>query len=95
MTERTRKWVKGIIAAFVGGGASAITSGITGMGFAPDKFNLSDLKGTGSLLGLMAANFLVSGILSVTFYLRQSPVPPDSTGNTEMFSKPTPTEPKL
>lgn len=81
-------WIYGMVGAFVGGGASAITSGAVSMGFAPDKFNLTDAKGVGHLFGLMGANFLVSGILSVSFYLKQSPVPPVATGNTDFFSKP-------
>lgn len=90
MTARVEKWLKGLIAAFIGGGAAAVTSGLTSMGFAPDKFNLTDLHGVLRVLGLMAANFLVSGFLSTMFYLRQSPVPPDSTGDTQTFTNPNP-----
>lgn len=77
MRAAVRKWARGAAAAFIGGGASAITSGLTSMGFAPDKFNLSDFKGVAHLFGLMLANFVVSGFLSMTFYLRQSPLPPE------------------
>lgn len=48
------------------------------MGFAPDKFNLNTGSGLVHLLGLMLANFIVSGIFSAMFYLRQSPLPPES-----------------
>jgi hypothetical protein len=59
------------------------------MGFAPDKFNMNDIHGIGRLLGLMLANFIVSGFLATMFYLRQSPLPPESTGQTEIVTKPT------
>lgn len=88
MNNKTRSWLHGVIASFIGGGASAIVSGLTSVGFAPDKFNLSDLKGFGHLVGMMAANFIVTGLLSAAFYLKQSPMPPESTGNTEIFTKP-------
>lgn len=84
------KWLYGLGAAFIGGGAAAITSGLTSMGFAPDKFNLADLKGILHLLGLMGANFAVSGFLSVAFYLRQSPLPAPSTGETAFIVNPNP-----
>lgn len=81
-------WLKGIIAAFVGGGASAIISGLTSMGMASDKFNLTSTEGFWRLVGLMGANFFLNGIISIAFFLKQSPVPPESTGNTEVFQKP-------
>lgn len=90
MNSKTKKWIHGLAAAFIGGGASAIVSGLTSMGFAPDKFNLTDLKGFGSLMGMMLANFLVTGLLSTAFYLRQSPLPPEPTGNTETIKNPNP-----
>lgn len=78
MNANTKIWLHRLGAAFIGGGAGAVTSGLTSMGIAPDKFNLSSTKGLGCLLGMMAANFLVSGILSAMFYLRQSPLPPEN-----------------
>ena len=77
MNIRTQKWLYGLTSAAIGGGASAITSGLTSMGFAPDKFNLADVNGMLRLLLLMLANFIVSGLLSAAFYLRQSPLPPE------------------
>lgn len=76
MNIRLEKWLYGLGSAFIGGGAAAVTSGLTAMGFAPDKFNLSNSSGVWHLLGLMFANFIVSGFLSTFFYLRQSPLPP-------------------
>ena len=65
------------MAALISGGASSVTSGLVSMGFAPDKFNVSNTSGIWHLLGLIAANFLISGILGAFLYLRQSPLPPD------------------
>lgn len=86
MTTNTRKWLKGLGAAFIGGGASAVTSGLTSMGVAPDRFNMTDWAGVSRLLVLIAANFLISGILSMFFFLRQSPLPAD--GDTQFVTKP-------
>jgi hypothetical protein len=76
MKRTTRIWIHKLAAAFIGGGASAITSGLVGMGFAPDKFNLTEFAGIKHLLLLMLANFVVSGFLSAMFYLKQAPLPP-------------------
>ena len=88
MSTKVRQWLRGLGAAFIGGGAGAITSGVVSMGIAPDKFNFADTKGALHLLSMMAINFGVSGLLNAMFYLKQSPLPPESTGNTEQFVKP-------
>lgn len=83
LNSKTERWIYGLINAAIGGGAGAIVSGVSSMGFAPDKFNLTDWNGILRLLGLMAVNFLFSAILSIAFYLKQSPLPPLSTETTE------------
>lgn len=88
MNKRVKRWLYGLVSAFIGGGASAVTSGLTSMGLAPDKFNLQNLSGFAHLMAMVGANFLVSGILSVMFYLRQAPLPDEPTGNTEAFPTP-------
>ena len=87
MKTATRKWIYGLASAVIGGGASAVTSGITAMGFAPDKFNLTDSRGALHVLGLVGVNFVVSGVFSAFFYLRQSPLPPE-TFDTNTITKP-------
>ena len=77
MKTTTQRWLYGLGSAVIGGGSSAVTRGSTSMGFAPDKFNLANTSGVLHLLGLMFANFVVSGVLSAFFYLRQSPLPPE------------------
>lgn len=86
MKTTIQRWLYGLGSAAIGGGASAVTSGLTSMGFAPDKFNLSTLQGMGHLMLLMLANFVVSGFLATMFYLRQSPLPPES--DTTFTTKP-------
>lgn len=73
----TRKWLHGLGAAFISGGAACVTSGLVSMGFAPDKFNVTNANGIWNLLALIGANFFISGILGAFLYLRQSPLPPD------------------
>ncbi len=81
MTSRVERWLYGLGSAIISGGSSAVVSGLTSMGIAPDRFNIANLSGTGHLLELMAANFFVSAFLGAMFYLKQSPLPPESTGD--------------
>lgn len=65
-------WIRGLAAAFISGGASGVTGGVTASMIAPDAFNLgSQLKHTLTLIGV---TFLVSGILGVCAYLAHSPL---------------------
>lgn len=61
-----KPWLHGLFSAFIGGGASAVSA----MVIDPATFNISD--GFGNMLSLWAVN----GIVSVAFYLKQSPMPP-------------------
>lgn len=94
MNTKNRIWLHRLFAAFIGGGAGAVTSGLTSMGFAPDKFNLTNTSGILHLLAIMAANFLINGILSAMFYLRQSPLPPEDAAVTETTGNSKPNEPQ-
>lgn len=69
-----RSWLRGLIAAFIGGGASAVSGGIA-LGFDDGKdFNIQQ---PGHLLRIMGSMFVVSGVISAVAYLKQSPIPPD------------------
>jgi hypothetical protein len=59
-------WFKGLVSAFIGGGASAITVVIV------DPINFNPLSG-GAMKVLTVA--LVSGCFSTALYLKQSPLP--------------------
>lgn len=76
MTTNTRKWLHGLGAAAIGGGASAITSSVTVGALAPDKFNFGNQLG--HMLIMVAALFVVNGVLSAMAYLKQSPLPSDN-----------------
>jgi hypothetical protein len=66
-------WFYGLAAAFVGGGAGSVTSGLASMGIDPEHFNLG--SGLSHTFALMGAAFLVNGMISACLYLRQSPLP--------------------
>lgn len=82
MTTKVERWLYGLGSAVVGGGASAIVSGFTAMGFAPDKFNFTTPSGVGHFFEMAAINFAVSAFLSGMFYLKQSPLPPEGGDTT-------------
>jgi hypothetical protein len=62
-------WLKGLIAAFIGGAANAVTNIIV----APETFNLN------SGAGKLSQAALASGIFAMCFYLKKSPLPDDAT----------------
>ncbi len=68
-----RNWLLGLSAALIGGFSGGVVSGLTAMGIAPDKFNLTtNLSNTLYMAGVSG---LLQGALSMFFYLKQSPVP--------------------
>ncbi len=87
MSSRFERWLYGLGSAIISGGASAVVSGLASIGIAPDKFNMANVSGIGHLMELMLANFVVSGFIGAMFYLKQSPLPPESTGDTATFTR--------
>jgi hypothetical protein len=71
-------WLYGLAAAFIGGGAGSVTSGLASMGIDPEHFNLQ--SGLSHTFALMGAAFLVNGLISSCLYLRQSPIPGTDVG---------------
>lgn len=88
MTKKTELWLHNLFAAIIGGGSGAVVSAFASMGIDPEKFNISSGQGFSHLIEMMGANFVISGLLSMFFYLKQSPLPPESTGDTVTFTKP-------
>ena len=87
MTKRAvQHWIHGLVSAFIGGGASAVTASFSAAVIAPDRFNLA--AGLGNMLKMMGACFAINGILTVMAYFKQSPLPPDSPDEDENTSKP-------
>jgi hypothetical protein len=72
MKLTTRHWLHGLIAAFIGGGASTFSA----MAIDPAKFNFNDGFGN------MCKSFLLSGLITAGAYLKQSPIPPEENEKT-------------
>jgi hypothetical protein len=66
-------WIKGFFAAAVSGGANGIITGFAAIGIDPDHFNLQ--AGVGHTLQIGGVAAVISAILGVALYLRQSPIP--------------------
>jgi hypothetical protein len=64
-------WLYGVFAGFIGGGASAVTSGITLNMVDSKDFNIY----TSKFYTTVAAIFLVNGMMNAFMYLRQNPLP--------------------
>jgi hypothetical protein len=62
-----RVWLRGLVAAIIGGAANAVTTVIV----APETFNFQ--TGKSKLLAVATA----SAIVNAAMYLKQSPVPPE------------------
>jgi hypothetical protein len=86
MNTKTRNWLHGLIGGFVGGMAGAIDSALALMVLVPEQFNLSKDLGRTLITALVLG--LLTGIKCAFAYLKQSPLPLVSTGNTELITKP-------
>lgn len=65
-------WLRGLAAAFIGGGSTAVSGAIT-LGLDDSKdYNLGN---PAHLLKIMGTMFVISGALSAFAYLKQSPIP--------------------
>ena len=80
-------WLRGIIAGFIGGGASAFGGGMGAMIAAPDQVNFSH---PGTLFKIMAVSFAVNGTFHMMAFLAQKPVPDIITTTTETTIKSSP-----
>lgn len=79
------QWLYGIGSAVIGGGSSAIVGGAVSI--VAFKVDVTTWAGALKIMSIMLANFSLAGFLSMFFYLKQSPLPPPVTGNTEQFTK--------
>jgi len=66
-------WLKGAAAAAISGAANGIVTGFAAIGIDPHHFNLS--AGIHDTLKIGGVSALLSAILGVALYLRQSPLP--------------------
>lgn len=87
MTNNTRIWLHGLFAALIGGGASAVSGGFANIIVDPKDFNLGG--GLMHLLETMGVMFVVGGVMNLTAYLKQSPVPVETLQLEEQTTKTT------
>src|SRR5262249_40360098 len=83
-------WFWGLLAGFVQGGATAVTSGPTAALFAPQEFSIKTPHGFRNLLLFMAIVFVQSGLGGAMFYLAKTPVPQiveNGNGHTQHITK--------
>ena len=64
-------WFYGIVAGFIGGGASAVISGFTVAVSDPKDYAV----GTGKFFGLVFTIFISNGAISAFMFLKQNPLP--------------------
>lgn len=79
-------WFRGLLAAFIGGGAGAVASGFIAVARTPNEYNLKD--GLSNLLVMIGGTFLVTGIISMAAYLQRSPLPELEEVNTTIIERP-------
>ncbi len=66
-------WAKGLLAAGIAGAANGVITGFAAVGIDPQHFNLqAGLKPT---LAIAGASAMMSGMIGVAAYLKQSPLP--------------------
>jgi hypothetical protein len=70
-------WLKGLLAAAITGAANGIITGFAAVGIDPSHFNLA--AGFGNTISIASVSAGMSGIIAVAAYLKQSPLPDDST----------------
>lgn len=69
-----RVWLKGLLAAGIAGAANGVITGFAAVGIDPGHFNLQ--AGLGNTLAIAGVSAVMSGIIGVAAYLKQSPLPP-------------------
>jgi hypothetical protein len=69
-------WLKGIAAAGIAGAANGVITGFAAVGMDPAHFNLQ--AGLRSTLALAGVSALMSCIIGIAAYLKQSPLPKET-----------------
>lgn len=76
-------WVYGVVAAFIGGGASAFSAGVATV------FNHPTSIWAKEFWSIVSTTFVVAGLLSLMTFLRTKPVPEKKiTATTQTISSP-------
>ena len=71
-----KTWLLGVAAAGIAGGANGVITGFAAVGIDPEHFNLR--AGLHSTLTIAGISALMSSIIGVAAYLKQSPLPNES-----------------
>lgn len=66
-------WLHGLLAAFIGGGAAAVSSGFVAVMQTPEQYNLQG--GLPNLIRMVAGVFVINGLIISAAYLQRSPLP--------------------
>jgi hypothetical protein len=66
-------WLKGLLAAAIAGAANGIITGFAAVGIDPQHFNLQ--AGLSSTLAIAGVSAVMSAVIGVAAYLKQSPLP--------------------
>ena len=66
-------WCRGLTAAGIAGGANGVITGFAAVGIDPQHFNLQ--AGLHATLCIAGVSALMSAIIGVAAYLKQSPLP--------------------
>jgi len=69
-------WLRGVLAAAIAGGANGVITGFAAVGIDPEHFNLQ--AGLRSTLAIAGVSALMSAIIGVAAYLKQSPLPKET-----------------
>lgn len=77
-------WLRGLVAGFIGGGATAVSNGITMQIMDSKDFSIGGVNS----LKIMGVSFLVGGCLNAIMFLKQSPIPSVRTTVVQTVSTP-------
>jgi len=66
-------WAKGLLAAAIAGAANGVITGFAAVGIDPAHFNLQ--AGLRSTLAIAGVSAIMSAIIGMAAYLKQSPLP--------------------
>lgn len=88
MKLRWDKWLYSLGSGIIGGGSGAVVAGLSAMLLAPQEFNVTTWSGVAKAFSMMAACFVINGLIAMFFFLKQSPLPPaEGDSNPAAFTR--------
>ena len=85
----TSDWIRGMVAAFIGGGAGAVTSAFSVTAVDPEHFQMGGTK----FFEVAGMVFLITGFLNMMAFLRTKPIPDMKTVTTAVATTMQPGQP--